>query len=225
MTTPDAGRVELIAAILRGLTAYAPDEVSRYGPTEAAAIADAVMPLLTAQAETIRQLQSASGLLQVERITLSERVYDQAETIRRLEARVEALDEAHGRMMAERDRWHEISRKTMEALCEIESDVHIGYDGDEVAYAQSVVHKIQQLEGEVARLRDDTPESTIAEAAEETIRRLRGDVEILQRLYDDVREVEDVLFGIKDRPPGKPLHIARWLIGHYLSKRTPPPVS
>ena len=40
----------------------------------------------------------------------------------------------------------------------------------------------------------------------------RADAEILQRLYEGAREVENVLFGIADRPAGSPVTIARWLI-------------
>lgn len=43
------------------------------------------------------------------------------------------------------------------------------------------------------------------------IERLRGDVKILQGLYDSVRDAEDVLFGEKDRPVGPPSRSARWL--------------
>lgn len=51
------------------------------------------------------------------------------------------------------------------------------------------------------------------------IAQLTNDVVTLQRLYDDVRDTENVLFGIPDRPMGSAVQVARWLIG----KRTVKP--
>ncbi len=67
------------------------------------------------------------------------------EFIKGLEARLEQIDAAHRRVMAERDRWQEISHKTMAALCEVDTDIRLDYDGDEVAYAQAVVAQLHEF--------------------------------------------------------------------------------
>lgn len=50
----------------------------------------AILATLTTQAETIRQLEMANGLLQVERIGHAEKIHDQAETIRVIELELAA---------------------------------------------------------------------------------------------------------------------------------------
>jgi hypothetical protein len=61
MTTPEAGRrAEVIAVILRGLKAYAPDEVETYGHDEAEMIADYVVPYVaTAIAQAVQEENEA----------------------------------------------------------------------------------------------------------------------------------------------------------------------
>lgn len=53
--TPPRARAELLAAILNGLRAYAPDEVETYGHDEAEMIADHVEPYLTAAVAAERE--------------------------------------------------------------------------------------------------------------------------------------------------------------------------
>jgi hypothetical protein len=70
---------------------------------------------------------------------------------------------------------------------------------DKEAYIEDFRRSLMRISDENISLR------TRLAAAEE-------DTRILQRLYDSVRETEDVLFGVKDRPPGSTANVARWLI-------------
>ena len=111
------------------------------------------------------------------------------------EAERDRVVEAHGRIMVERDRWIEINRGIMAAICEIETPVHIGYDGDELAYIQAVAEQFSALQTDLQRLRGAAVEAQIILEALAISVKWELAPEIMIAIHDTIPKLQAALTG------------------------------